>query len=921
MTASHCSSTETHSPHRTRHAATRTLSLLSASLLAVLGHSSLSAQEATSTDTAGDEERIVVTGSRIKRTDLEGPSPVVTITADDMNKEGFNTVFEALRSLSQATGAVQGEQYANSFTPNAETLNLRGFGPGLTLYLLNGRRVADYPQPYNGQSNFFNLAQIPAAMVDRIEILSGGASSIYGSDAVAGVVNIITRKDFDGLNATVRFGDTSDGGGESKKLQVVGGTAIGDGNLTIAYEYFQRDPIFGKDRDYTDSRSDNPTLTGPAILDRELLILSGTLVEYIDPGEAVCDRFSDMEYAFRPGRGYYCGRDGAGDESLRGDREWHTLYANLTLPFGSASEFYASSYLWKSESKHSNFRLWWGSVNGGYYYDPNFDDFITLQRVFQPSETGEQTQNFDEEAIDIAVGIRTGFANGMELDVGVSHNRADFASRENRFKEEAINAYFLGAQQGELFGFPIYEVDLDRFFNPLTRAQSAALMGEATNDADSEATTVTVNLSGDLFELPTGPVQFATVFEWGEQRYDIKLDERTFNTEGQGWWGLTGTGGGGERDRTAVGIEFSVPLAEQVNLNPSVRYDKYNDITAVDDAVTYGLGLEYRPTDSLLLRAKFATSFRAPDMHYIFSEESGFFVGIIDEYLCRQNEPDVPLGECGETYTVFGTRAGNPELEEEEGESYTIGVAWNITDNLALNLDYYDIELKGIVNDLSLTNLLAVEAACRIGTDRGGNPVDAGSAECLDAFSRIERWPDDGSPIANQVQEVRQDPINTGLQRQKGIDAQLKYDWRETGFGDFAFSLNWTHVLETHLQEYKEDPIDKDYRDNKFLNGEARSRVRGSVTWAIGDWSTTLFASRVGSIANYASNDRLSPWTIYNLSTAWQATDTDRIALIVNNLRNTEPRIDDTQDAWPYFYRGQYNAVGREVFLEYSHSF
>ncbi|NQD37073.1 TonB-dependent receptor [Permianibacter sp. IMCC34836] len=894
-----------------------------AALLAFTGlNSTVSiAADSASTSTDDKEERIEVTGSRIKRSELEGPSPVITISADDMNKEGFNTVFDALRSLSQATGAVQGEQYANSFTPNAETLNLRGFGPGLTLYLLNGRRVADYPQPYNGQSNFFNLAQIPAAMVDRIEILSGGASSIYGSDAVAGVVNIITRKDYDGLTATVRLGDTTEGGGESRKLQLVGGHNFGDANLTFAYEYMKREPIFGKDRSYTDSRSDNPTLTGPAILDRELLILSGTLVEYIDPTEAVCDRFHDMEYAFRPGRGFYCGRDGAGDESLRGDREWHTLYGSLVVPVGTDSEFYASSYLWKSESKHSNFRLWWGSVNGGYYYDPAFDDLITVQRVFQPSETGEQTQNFTEEAFDLAVGFRTTLAGSYDLDLAISHNAADFASREHRFKEEAINSYFLGDQQGEISGFPIFTLDLDRFYNPLSREQMNSLMGIATNDADSDSTTISASLSGDLFELDAGAVQFASVVEWGTQSYDIKLDNRTFNTEGEGWWGLTGTGGGGERDRMAVGVELSVPLTEQLRLTPSARYDKYDDITAVDDAITYGLGLEYRPLDNLLLRAKYATSFRAPDMHYVFSDESGFYTSIIDEYLCRQNEPDTPLGECGETYTVFGTRAGNPELEEEEGTSYTVGMAWDITDDLSFTLDYYDIELTGIVNDLSLPNLLAVEAACRIGTDRGGNPVDAGSAECLDAFARIERWPDDGSPIAEQVQQVRQDPINTGLQRQKGLDAQLTYDWRETGFGDFAFSLNWTHVLETQLQQYKEDPIDKDYRDNKFLNGEARSRLRGSVTWTLGDWATTLFASRVGSIANYASNDRLDPWTIYNLSTAWQVTDGDRLSLIVNNLLNTEAQVDKTQNAWPYFYAGQYNAVGRELFLEYSHSF
>ena len=168
-------------------------------------------------------DRIVVTGSRIKRAEVEGPAPVTIVTADQIEKEGYATVYDALNSLSQFTGTVQNELNQGGFTPNASFLNLRGLGPGYQLVLINGRRTADYPLPYNSQSNAVNLANIPAAAISRIEVLSGGASAIYGSDAVAGVVNIILKTNYEGDELNLRVGTTTQGGGDSSRLQWVGG--------------------------------------------------------------------------------------------------------------------------------------------------------------------------------------------------------------------------------------------------------------------------------------------------------------------------------------------------------------------------------------------------------------------------------------------------------------------------------------------------------------------------------------------------------------------------------------------------------------------------------------------------------------------------------------------------------------------------
>src|SRR3546814_626173 len=168
--------------------------------------------------------------------------------AEDLEQPGFSTVYDALNTLTQFTGSIQNELTQNGFTPNASFLNLRGLGPGYQLILINGRRAADYPLPYNSQSNAVNLNAIPAAAIERIEILSGGASAIYGSDAVAGVVNIIMKSNYEGDLITLRGGTTTRGGGDTGRAQWVGGKAGSNWSLTYAFEYLAREEIYASQR-------------------------------------------------------------------------------------------------------------------------------------------------------------------------------------------------------------------------------------------------------------------------------------------------------------------------------------------------------------------------------------------------------------------------------------------------------------------------------------------------------------------------------------------------------------------------------------------------------------------------------------------------------------------------------------------------
>jgi len=212
------------------------------------------------------------------------------------------------------------------------------------------------------------------------------------------------------------------------------------------------------------------------------------------------------------------------------------------------------------------------------------------------------------------------------------------------------------------------------------------------------------------------------------------------------------------------------------------------------------------------------------------------------------------------------------------------------------------------------------EADCRLGETVGGAPVDGNSAECQRLYTLVDRYAQPGSPIDEQIISVVTVPINRALQEQTGIDAAVSYSLVTDRAGLFNFQASYTHVLHSKIQEFPDDPIQTDWRDDP-QNFEFRHRFRGSVSWAKGDWGTTLFGTNVGSIPNWAETDRLDPLWTFNMSITWDVTDSIRLSAIGNNITNAKPRLDDTWPSWPGFSRFNYNPVGREVWAQIDWTF
>ncbi|NVJ50937.1 MAG: TonB-dependent receptor [Gammaproteobacteria bacterium] len=893
-------------------------------------------------ETTAEEEqsaKITVTGTRIKRTDAEGVAPVITLTREELELKGHANLYDALQGLTISTGQVQGEQYTNSFTPNAQSVNLRGFGANRVLVLLNGRRMANNPTPFNSTDNFFNFATIPTNAIERVDILTDGASAIYGSDAIAGVINIILRDDFDGASIAARIGQTRDGGGESYRINGGFGKTEENYSFTVGYEWDRREPLFGKDRDELDSVNDGPNPS--RLLERTILDFDNFTATYADPGQAACDAHPELEYAFREGRGFYCGRDAVGDESLRSYRDRKSVFGHFTYELDNAVLSTDVLY-WTSNARSSGFRLWWGEDFLGNDGTNNWNgDWRYYQRVFSPLETGPQEATFDEDVFTVMTAL-DGFVGDYDYTAAISFNQYDYKDGTPRFIEEDINRFFLGVDPADvspgqyLFGYPIIgsgqapQGDIYTFFTP---EQLAPMMGTAGQKSDSYAYSASFQLSGDLMTMDAGPLQFAAVIEYNKQGYDIELDQRS---QDGGWWGFGGTGGGGDRDQVALGAEFLVPLlndsaAGDLELNVAFRRDDYNDDSNVGDASTWKMGLSWKPVDELLVRSTVGTSFRAPDLHLLFADPSVSFSSALDWNECLANDDDAgtpgnnTFGECngdiGNDYfdSYQGTFQGNLDLEEEEGRTFTFGLVYEPMDNLSFTLDYYDIELRNQVTRTSGSQILRWEAECDAGFHFiTGEPRDSNGEFCQGVYSQIVRSQLDSTDVT----DIETPPINLALRRQQGFDLSTKYRLETDELGTFGFDLSYTHILATEVQTDQEDPttMNREYRDDPG-NPEIRTRTTFVTSWQMDSWTTALSMFRKGSFTSGDGTYRIHPWIVWNLSTQYAFNEDTSVGFTVVNLDNERPPYDASYTSWPFFYRGQYNAVGQEYFLEVRHNF
>ena len=896
--------------------------------------------QATQTQTTKKEktqklETVTVTGSLIPKSQIETSSPVVTITAEDMKREGFKNVYDALKSLPVSTGAVQDAQFSQGFTPGANTISLLGLDPSFTLVLMNGRPLADYPFLYNSSSNFVDLNTIPNFLVDHIDIVPGNQSAVYGSAAIAGVVNIVTKQKMEGITLDYRVGGYSDGGGQQQRLQIGGGHSWGKLDAIFGVELVKQDPVYFRQRSRSDNADDNPTLNGAdPIAQRDRVMIDGFTGQYATPPAGICDPIGYLyagteKYSYRPGAGYYCGTTaGSAYGTMANGFKSANLYTNLKYQLNDNTQLYADVLMGETKVQYhsgGNYSEFWSTPS--YVWDLDTEHLVRLQHIFAPEEVGGLNDGtFIGHSYVFNVGARGSFGDSnwnYDASFHRSQNKTDSKQRRGLVAPE--DAFFLGQQTGTDpygYGYPAYHiVQNGNFWGAFTPAQYLAMSDIIRSNSKTYTQNLNVTVTNtDLFELPAGSVGFAGLVEFGNQDWENPVDPRILAGD---FFGIGGTSGGGKRDNQAIAAELNVPIFSMLTADASVRYDNYKpDGGSSDNKITYKIGLEFRPFDTLLLRSNYATAFRAPDMGYIFSTGSKFFNNVEDDYNCRLAQGD-NYTNCNPPYDsvqITGFSDGNKDLKYITAKSFGAGFVWSPTSNFNIKADYYNVKIANEVSSYSVGTILEKEADCRLGHTRGGTPVDGNSPACQQFIGQVGRNPLDAAINPGQLNTITTYPINVANETVSGVTASGQYRYDAGRLGDFTFGADYNTTFKHVYRQFPDDPETDVLRLQSYGN-LFKDIGAASVTWDKGPWSTTLRGTRYGKTWSYDASYTVGPFITYNATVQYNFSDDASMTLLANNVFNTMPPKDRSFSAFPYYDIFSYNALGRLVMVEFNMHF
>ena len=797
-------------------------------------------------------ERITITGSNIRRTDSETIAPVEIITRERIERSGSQTVAEVLAKLPITSSGAFNET-ANSFAPGTTTVSLRGLGQDATLVLLNGRRVAGYGFAQNVQDSFVDLSQIPTSAIERIEILKDGASAIYGSDAIAGVVNIILRRDFKGIEVAGNVGFFQ--GKNDYRASVVGG--FGDlgsqkFNLFGVLDYYKRDGLTMADTDFGESRDFRGMQGG-----RNFQTSNGGTWQGSTPGStnpnarrayAECPTPITYQQAAalgllaanqsnlplgtglnQPGN-TFCHRDYASVFQVIPDLERIGFMSRGTFDFSAKTQGYAE-FGWTRTETDYVFQepFFTGNPTGTTRLYPLPNGSLAsspFNMIFAPgaagnplttnafysgvmNDFGTRDQHVESDAYRVIAGVKYSLGN-WDLDSAVGWSRSDVKQESKVLFTNGVIAA-MGIPTTLQPPTPIvtnsqYNVNTPSVNSPALRA---SMFGTNDRTSESEMKFIDTKATTEFGNLPGGPIGFALGAEF---RKESIQDIPTQTAATGGILGQGSTFVDGSRDNLAVYGEFALPLTRQLEGQLALRYDDYSDFGS---ALTPKVGLKYKPAPEFLFRANWGRGFKAPSLPEITPSSAFFFTFVED--------PAIP----GVLSQIAGSVNANPNLEPEKSRSTTVGMVFEPNPDFSASFDWYNIKWS---NQVALEDFQLI----------ANNPADP----------RAFR-----DPVSGVILSIAGSYINLNEVETKGFDIDLRYK-RGTPYGRVG-----TRLAATYVDSYEIDGVEVAGTNAAWLVGNisAIPRWRGqwSFDWEQGPWVTQL---SINYIHHY--------WRTYGLTVA-----------------------------------------------------
>ena len=901
-------------------------------------------------------DRIEVTGSRIRQVDIETSQPVLMISREEIENQGFSTVADILQNVSAAGSPAFSR--ASPLTANAEAggsyIDLRNLGATRTLVLVNGKRLGISTAGYQ------DISTIPSSVVERIEVLKDGASSIYGSDAMAGVINIITRKNFDGAEVNAYFGQYDDGDGTIQSYDFVTGFSGDRGSVTIGAEYHKEDEVWAKDRFFSaDSYPGYPQYSNTSVGQWGNWRRSGTTDPWMAP-----NRGSDAldESDFHPQTDEDTSR--ASDQMhLRTPQERRSLFASADWEITDNIRFVSDM----AYNQRDAFR----QIAGYPTQSTAIDAPMHADSVFNP--VGEQidwrrrgwevprsTQS-DLTTWRFTAALEGSFDIGdryFDWDVGTLFNETELKviNNGNFFIPNVRNAVgpsFVNDQGQIVCGTPDAPIADCVAWNPFagfgTGAVENSLDDPRVQDylfkqehalGNTKTNSYFANLAGSLFALPAGDLGFAVGYEYRKEQGGFYPDAIAQSGDSTN---LASGPTYGSYQLDEFYAELNIPVladmafAQELTFNVASRY---SDFDTFGDTTNNKFGLKWRPINDLMVRATYAEGFRAPTISNLYGGGSQTFTtGFRDpcdsvygvaagSARCLQDvganyrqlqQGFVPTdGPAAQTPVPF-TSGSNPNLAPETSESKNIGFVYSpsYVEGLSVALDWWNIRIEDtLVSDspnlmLSDCYVALIESRCA-------------------GFTR--------DPVTGIVNDLTYGLRNAGYYDTEGYDLDLGYRIN-TDYGRFGAQWQTTYVSKYEVKSTNDfDAVPSQY--NGF-SSYFRIRSNLNLNWKLGDFGSSLgFRYHSGvkesctfdehcNLPNYQAPDtqgqitpqnRVGSVTFTDLQFSWDAPWNAKVAIGANNVFDRTGPIMYSQPNSNYSYYGGYD-IGRFMYVKYQQRF
>lgn len=868
-------------------------------------------------------EPVIITGSNVRRTDTETVAPVQIITREDLERSGKPTVAEALRSIPGNTGGSFDESFSNSFAPGASGISLRGLGQKSTLVLINGRRTANYGAAQNIQDSFVDLNSIPTSAVERIEILKDGASAIYGSDAIAGVVNVILRSDFKGVEVAASIGQFH-GKNDYRASVGLGFGDLGSRKFNIfgVLDVYKRDLLqfsdteFQKDRDFRDRDGGRNfvSLEGGGTWRNEVLNAAGQPVpgtvrqaiagcqgQVLTAAQAVERGLLLATAATNLSGNTFCTRDFNYAFTALPGTERVGLLSRGTFDLSSAVQLFAELGFSRNETEQ-HFQEPFFAFATGLRQTPAGLSPFTYNIRFAPGAAGNplstnafysgvlndlglRSTDITSDTLRSLAGAKWSL-KGWDFDSAIGYSKNELDIRSTNFITLAGTSAALGVPTAAQPPIPLagsvgpinYNLD-----NPSLNSQSVrdSIRANSSRLIESGLTLIDTKANTEIGQLPGGPVGLALGVEY---RHETLNDEpAAIARQGQILsGGITATTGG--RHSLALFSELALPLTRTVEMQAALRNDRYSDFGS---ALTPKLGVKFKPTPEFLMRANWGRGFRAPTLVESSDSIATFFGTVLDPLGPPPNPP-------GTLVQVSGVLAGNKNLLPEKSRSATLGFVFEPSNSFNLSVDYYEINWSNVVV------LICCQAIVN-----SGDPI------------RVIR-----DPATQRIVTVVGGYENQANTFTRGYDFEARYNTRVAP-GRFV-----TRVIASYVDSFKENGTERAGR-NGGTNTLPRLRATISQAWEQGPYvvsatvsyihsyrqqllSASFFTFQDPRFQNGTYPIKVPAYATLDLFMRYNVTPKLSVSATVLNVTDTLPPYDPGISSTSLYDFSQYDVRGRQ---------